>query len=321
MVLVIAFSGGLGLESAKTIPFFLFTLIVWTSAHGTKPLFKNLEVTPVDLLDLALLPSITHIALLYTGGVQSPYRALHIPLVVANSLKKGRWRGLTSTLLSLGSISIVGFQALGSIGSWTTDSNFTIGLVYVLTFYLANRFRTTETSLKRQLVQKATTDDLTELYNHAYADRYLDRKLGSAEDRVYLLMLDLDNFKSLNDTLGHVEGDRLLREIGASMKGLVRGGDIVARYGGDEFLVIPERVNNEEQARALGERVRRSIEQTCDEFVIEKGFPHLSRALTASCGIARTSQLVKDKDSLIRAADEALYMAKAQGKNRAVVAG
>jgi PleD family two-component response regulator len=67
--------------------------------------------------------------------------------------------------------------------------------------------------------------------------------------------------------------------------------------------------------------VRRSIEQTCDEFVIEKGFPHLSRALTASCGIARTSQLVKDKDSLIRAADEALYMAKAQGKNRAVVAG
>ena len=330
LVLVIAFTGDVQradvplwvfTSASLTLPFFLFGLIMWASSHGTKPFVSNLQITPVDLLDLGLLPALTHTVLVLTGGVGSPYLALHIPLVVANSLKKGPARGFISAVLSLLSITIVGFRAWESVGSWTTNSNFTMGLVYVLTFYVTNRFSSTEADLKKRLVEKATTDDLTDLYNHGFAHTYLDRLLDSREGRTYLLMIDLDNFKMLNDSLGHVDGDMVLKEIAANLKRVVRAGDVVARYGGDEFMVIPKRVTSEEQACALGERLRRAIEQTCEQFVAAKGLQHMSSILTASCGIAYTSELVRDKDSLIRAADKALYSAKAQGKNRAVMAG
>ncbi|MGE5580463.1 MAG: diguanylate cyclase [Bacillota bacterium] len=330
MVLIIAFSGSpaageaqswLGASGAFTLPLFLFALILWASSRGTKPLWASTLVTPVDLLDLGLLPVLIHLVLQHTGGLHSPHRALHIPLVVTNSLKKGSNRGLISAVISLVSITILGLQAQESSGSWISDSNITMGLVYVLTFYVASRFGATEAALKQRLFERATTDDLTLLYNHGYVDDYLDKLLESDPDRTYLLMIDLDNFKTLNDSLGHVDGDRLLRSIADNLRRVVRGGDIVARYGGDEFMVIPRGVTSEDQVLALGERIRQSIEKTCKAFAAEQGLRHISSILTASCGIAYTTDEITDKESLIRAADEALYVAKAQGKNRAVITG
>jgi len=80
-------------------------------------------------------------------------------------------------------------------------------------------------------------------------------------------------------------------------------------------------VTGEDQVWALGERLRRSVERACELFVAERGLQRLSSALTASIGIAYTSDSVRDREELVRAADEALYSAKSQGKNRAVMAG
>lgn len=309
--------------AVQTFPLFLFALILWGSSRYGKPVRERLNFAPVDLLDLGLLPVLTHAVLAYTGGVQSPYRALYIPLVVLNSLKNGHARGLVSCLTSLGSITLLGFQARSAVGSWTTDSNFVMGLVYVLAFYLADRFGETETALRRKLVDKASLDDLTRLFNHGFIHSYLEKTLNArAEtcDTTYLIMVDLDNFKILNDSLGHLDGDALLREIARNLRGALRSRDIIARYGGDEFVVVPSAVDSPERVMALADRIRQTIEDTCTRFASERHLVLKTGVLTASAGIACTTDEIRDKESLIRAADKALYTAKARGKNQAVVA-
>lgn len=331
MVLVMAFSGvvlkselpaWVALGATQTVPVFLFALIIWVSSHHNKPVVEGVGFAPVDFLDLGLLPALTHAVLVYTGGAFSPYSALYIPLVVTNSLKKGRFRGFLSSALSLASITVLGLRARSTTGTWTTDSNVVMGLVYVLTFYLADRFSQTEASLRKSLVEKASLDDLTRLFNHGFIHSYLDKVLSAktGTDTTYLIMIDLDNFKILNDCLGHLDGDALLREIAQNLRGTLRARDVIARYGGDEFVVVPSGAESAEQVVALADRIRSSIERTCTQFAADRHLVLKTGVLTASAGIACTTEWIRDKESLIRAADQALYIAKARGKNQAIVA-
>lgn len=119
-----------------------------------------------------------------------------------------------------------------------------------------------------------------------------------------VIFLDIDNFKSYNDTFGHVAGDVVLQKTADIIKNSIRTVDIVGRYGGEEFVIILPGTK-EEGAVAVAERIRKSIEMY--------PFPH--RKVTASLGIA----LAKNSDSvdsLLERADQSLYQAKRQGKNR-----
>jgi diguanylate cyclase (GGDEF)-like protein len=161
------------------------------------------------------------------------------------------------------------------------------------------------------LRRQAVTDELTGLANH----RRLQELLGAAvarherhEEPAGLILLDIDDFKAINDRHGHLTGDRVLKALGACLRSVCRATDEPARYGGEELAVV---VHGDLAATtALAERLREAIELS--EVVTPEGAP---LRLTASCGVAALGTGIADAPGLIDAADAALYRAKAEGKN------
>lgn len=157
-------------------------------------------------------------------------------------------------------------------------------------------------------VQKmASTDGLTGVANRRAFDATLDRELGRAErggEPVSLVMLDIDDFKGLNDLHGHQMGDDVLRSIAAEVSGACRTYDTVARYGGEEFAVILPGCTQAESLM-LAERLR--------EVVVLAG---AEVRVTASVGVATYPVHASDAQELIQAADGALYVSKRSGRNR-----
>jgi diguanylate cyclase (GGDEF)-like protein len=158
---------------------------------------------------------------------------------------------------------------------------------------------------------EARTDLVTMLFNRRAFEEELGRQLGIWERKSVqfaLLMMDLDDFKRLNDTHGHQVGDDVLREVAQLIGGQLRGMDIAYRYGGEEFAVILPSTNAAD-ACLVAERIRKAIEQ----YVLSSNDMQLS--VTASMGVAHA--ITSDQSvAIIRRADEALYAAKQSGKNR-----
>jgi diguanylate cyclase (GGDEF)-like protein len=158
----------------------------------------------------------------------------------------------------------------------------------------------------------SVTDDLTQLYNSRYLAQALRRETKRASRSGHplsLLFLDLDGFKSVNDTHGHLSGSRALVEAAAVIRGSARETDIVARFGGDEFsLVLPD--THGEGALAVAERIRERI--AAHAFLTAEG---LDVHLTVSVGVATLPDSAASADDLLRAADGAMYEVKARGKN------
>ena len=155
--------------------------------------------------------------------------------------------------------------------------------------------------------QLSVTDSLTGLLNRRYLQERLSEEIQRSKRHHFpmsLLMLDVDKFKSYNDTFGHLAGDAALRIVASILKDNLRGDDVAARYGGEEFAVLLPQTSSEE-ASVIAERIRMQIERT--------QFPH--RNITASIGIAKTTAEVNSPDDIIWAADRALYEAKGRGRN------
>jgi diguanylate cyclase (GGDEF)-like protein/PAS domain S-box-containing protein len=170
--------------------------------------------------------------------------------------------------------------------------------------------------LRETLRDQAIHDPLTGLYNRRYMEETLQRELSRAlrkRTSLGIIMLDVDNFKYLNDTFGHAAGDAFLYELGAFLQANIRREDIACRYGGEEFLLIlPEASLNDTLSRAeeLRERLKHMI-------VHYRGQP-LSQ-VTVSLGVAVFPDHGKTLDSLLHSADAALYRAKVEGRDRVVI--
>jgi two-component system cell cycle response regulator len=181
---------------------------------------------------------------------------------------------------------------------------------------LRARVRAGERMLAQQdkLRAQATTDELTGALNRRGIIDRIDHELGvrarHAGPPFALLLLDIDNFKTINDTYGHSVGDEVLKEIAARIQACLRTYDDVARYGGEEFLVVLPACEVD-PACGVADRVRRWI---CDEPVnTSVGFVRV----TISIGVAGTAEdAPADRSRLISKADDALYAAKANGRNR-----
>jgi len=164
----------------------------------------------------------------------------------------------------------------------------------------------------------SVTDDLTQLYNSRYLSQVLRRetKRASRSGRpLSLLFIDLDGFKSINDTHGHLYGSRALVEAAGLIRLSARETDVVSRFGGDEFaLILPD--TGSEGAAAVGERIRDRI--SAHRFLQGDG---LDIHLTVSVGVATLPDVAASTEGLIQAADEAMYHVKEHGKNGIYIAG
>lgn len=164
----------------------------------------------------------------------------------------------------------------------------------------------------RRLEELATVDELTGLWNRRQFTQMLGRELDRARRtgaRLALAMVDIDQFKSINDACGHAFGDLVLRGVAKALQGGARSTDIVARYGGDEFMVLMPDTSAEEAASAA-ERIRKAL----DGRRISDG--SRTMRITVSAGISALEPGgPADADGLVRAADEALYAAKHSGRD------
>jgi len=161
------------------------------------------------------------------------------------------------------------------------------------------------------------TDDLTNVFNYRYLNNILDRELVRAQrlnSSMSVLFLDLDSFKEVNDQHGHLLGSKILVELAGLLKGAVRKVDAVARYGGDEYIVVLTDTNSK-GAMIVAERIRQMVEDYT--FTVSEGYPI---KLTISVGVASYPEHGVTKVELLHLADEAMYKGKYGRKNIVYVA-
>jgi diguanylate cyclase (GGDEF)-like protein len=162
-------------------------------------------------------------------------------------------------------------------------------------------------NLLERMSQMAVTDGLTELANRRSFDRSLERELTRAartDGRLSVVLLDVDHFKALNDTYGHVVGDTVLRQIATALKECGREYDTIARYGGEEFAAVLPGCSSA-LALQVAERLRQAVEDASTDVPV-----------TASAGVATYPYDGLDANALLHAADQALYAGKREGRNR-----
>ena len=173
-------------------------------------------------------------------------------------------------------------------------------------------------ALYQRMADLVITDDLTKLFNLRYLDRTLEVEIERAarySHSVALIFMDIDFFKKVNDKHGHLAGSKVLVEVSQLLLQGLRRVDIVARYGGDEFvIVLPQ--TDQEAARSIAGRLRRSIEKHA--FLRHE---NVSLRITASFGIACYPAHAANREELLRLADEAMYRVKFKTRNGVFVVG
>ncbi|MBI3529237.1 MAG: EAL domain-containing protein [Betaproteobacteria bacterium] len=206
-----------------------------------------------------------------------------------------------------GSLRLVYSRLAGFIGTTAVTGLLAMGVAYLLISGLRTAVRRAE----EQLTYLAHYDPVTNLLNRHTFNERLDFALARAKrfhSSVGLLLLDLDNFKSVNDSQGHQAGDALLHSVGERLTKVLRRADAVCRLGGDEFAVILENPADKQAANLVAKAL---VDKLGKPYVIE------SREVysTVSCGIAFYPDHASDAPSLVRNADTAMYHAKDAGRN------
>jgi two-component system cell cycle response regulator len=171
-----------------------------------------------------------------------------------------------------------------------------------------------ESSYHEEIYRMTIIDGLTEAYNKRYLLEHLEREMARCKRYgrgLAVLMIDIDRFKSINDTHGHLTGDHVLRELGVLVRKRIRREELFARYGGEEFsVVIPEAMKD--TAMQAAESLRRLVAEHHFEFEGDR-IP-----VTISIGVGMLDDDINDPLNMLRVADENLYKAKRTGRNKVV---
>jgi diguanylate cyclase (GGDEF)-like protein len=256
-----------------------------------------------------ILPLLLADAVIATGGVESPalmWFALPAVTLGARFEPRGIVLGTAYILALLGlSTWVLDPYAAAAHGQELMAA---VGLV-LCTVILSGALVESERAHRR----RSTLDPLTGLFNRTALEQRLaeldGRVAGKDVDSSHALLLcDLDNFKRVNDELGHAAGDTVLREVAETMRSVLRAGDSIYRVGGEEILVVLPGAT-ELDAVSVGERLRQAVRERRPAGV----------AVTISVGVAVSKTGPLDTDELVGLADAALYLAKAAGRDRVMV--
>ncbi len=171
-----------------------------------------------------------------------------------------------------------------------------------------------ENAYHEEIYRLTTIDGLTQVYNKRYFLETIEREMGRAQRYrrdLSLIMFDIDHFKKINDTYGHLAGDYVLKQLAAVIKSRIRREDILSRYGGEEFSIILPEIDTY-NALQFAEKIRRLTEKSLFRFE-DTEIP-----VTISIGVAALLPDVTDPTEFVKLADEKLYEAKEKGRNRVV---
>ena len=175
---------------------------------------------------------------------------------------------------------------------------------YIINFYDVTKYKIENEVLK----EKSMIDELTQIYNRKKLDEIKDSLINT---NICIIMFDIDHFKAINDTYGHLKGDEVLKILVKVIKENIRSEDIFIRWGGEEFIIILQNLNNVEIAKKLAEKLRKAINET---EVYQVGY--FSCSFGVACDFIDN---INDIELLINEADKALYLAKNNGRNRVEV--
>jgi diguanylate cyclase (GGDEF)-like protein len=248
-----------------------------------------------------------------TGGAASPFVFTYHLLVVAAAL----------TMRSRLALLVTAAASLAYVGQLLLDPGFTafgvdllrvavnIGSIWLLA-YLAGVYASSERRVRAKVLELSQTDALTGLFNRAALFPTLEQEVQRTRrsSRGFcVLMIDLDGLKAINDSLGHLRGDDVLRAVGRVINGSIRTVDSAYRYGGDEFLVLlPE--TEFIGAYVVAEKIREGVEQIGDSLGTD------GAATSVSIGLVSHPEDGLSSEELMVAADRAMYQAKSLGKNQ-----
>lgn len=219
-----------------------------------------------------------------------PQSSLFIPLILKDKV--------------VGTMSIQSYQK----NAYTPKD---LNTLQILAAYIAIALENTQ--LFKEVEYRAAYDELTGIYNRREIIKRGVEQYEKNKENTCLIMLDIDDFKRVNDTYGHMMGDKLLREVAQAIKTAVRTDDLVGRYGGEEFLVILPKTEIK-QAALIGEQIRKYVEEIA-LYDSTQGKIQTSISLGIIGG-----QGEKDSfENMLRGADKALYSSKAKGKNQVTI--
>jgi diguanylate cyclase (GGDEF)-like protein len=241
-----------------------------------------------------------------------------------HGMMRDRWRllGILITFFFVGYF-LYFIRICNQIGTpdLLVPSIFFFGGLFVLLVNIIALQTTTDMRRVVMLEEESIMDPLLGIYNRRFLERQLDLEIERAQRYdfpVSALMVDIDHFKRVNDVYGHQAGDAVLWDLGALLVSGVRNVDTVARYGGEELVIVAPHTNGRD-ALIMADRLRRSIEfadfTALQEHVGREELPHI----TISIGVAELTAGIDSAQALLELSDQALYCAKRDGRNRVVL--
>lgn len=319
------------------IDFFIFFSILFISVLGNIIFMATLKKKAILIpRNLKLLPVLASVQLgfdflvlslyvIFSGGFESPVLVLFIFYILVSAFVAQFPKAIFYTIVSISLITFIFFLDEGlTVSSQKLAALVAFDIILIFSFwissFLSRKMKENEAILQglfKKTRELSITDGLTQLYNQTFFFERLKQEIQQSKRHKFqfsVIILDVDYFKQYNDTNGHIYGSRALKQIGVIMKRVFRSSDVLARYGGDEFVVLLPHTDSV-GAFLAADRLREIVERECFD-----GESKMSEGkITLSLGITSFPDFGDSVEEILSDADKALYHAKKTGKNRTVL--
>ena len=250
----------------------------------------------------------------HTGQMESPLMNLYLLVIIACAITLGKVMTLLEVMLIATCYLYMGYASYST--AIFVPETFTTLMAkfspFLLVAYVTSMLASDILNAKKKITILSQTDELTGLLNMRAFNTIMEKEIATAEryrQAFTVVMIDVDNLKTINDRFGHPAGSRLIIVIADAIRNCVRSADVLARYGGDEFIALLTHTSAE-QARHVAERIRSAIDNTSFDMDGKR------ISSTVSIGIASFPDCVTEAKQVLNKADVALYRSKNTGRNR-----